>query len=104
MKKTIKDIQLNGKKVIVRCDFNVPMKDGVITDDIRIKAALPTINYLIENGAKIILMSHMGRPKGEPKMEFTLKPVAERLEKLLGKEVVFISNPKIVDEKVIRCV
>ena len=102
MKKTIKDIQLNGKKVIVRCDFNVPMKDGVITDDIRIKAALPTINYLIENGAKIILMSHMGRPKGEPKMEFTLKPVAERLEKLLGKEVVFISNPKIVDEKVIE--
>lgn len=102
MKKTIKDIQLNGKKVIVRCDFNVPMKDGVITDDIRIKAALPTINYLIENGAKIILMSHMGRPKGEPKMEFTLKPVAERLEKLLGKEVVFISSPKIVDEKVIE--
>lgn len=102
MKKTIKDIQLNGKKVIVRCDFNVPMKDGVITDDIRIKAALPTINYLIENEAKIILMSHMGRPKGEPKMEFTLKPVAERLEKLLGKEVVFISSPKIVDEKVIE--
>ncbi|MDD4377915.1 MAG: phosphoglycerate kinase, partial [Eubacteriales bacterium] len=102
MKKTIKDIQLNGKKVIVRCDFNVPMKDGVITDDIRIKASLPTINYLIENGAKIILMSHMGRPKGEPKMEFTLKPVAERLEKLLGKEVVFISSPKIVDEKVIE--
>ena len=67
MKKTVKDIDVSGKRVLVRCDFNVPMQDGVITDDIRITSALPTIKYLIENDAKVILMSHMGRPKGEPK-------------------------------------
>ncbi len=96
MKKTIRDIELKGKKVIVRCDFNVPQKDGAITDDNRIKAALPTINYLREQGAKVILMSHLGRPKGEPKMEFTLKPVAERLSRLLGAEVKFQSCPQVV--------
>ena len=100
MKKTVKDIQVEGKKVLVRCDFNVPMKDGEITDDVRIRAALPTINYLIENGAKVILMSHMGRPKGTPNMEFTLAPVAERLGKLIEKDVVFISSPEVVDDKV----
>ena len=89
MKKTIRDIDVSGKKVLVRCDFNVPMQNGEITDDIRITSALPTIRYLIENNAAVILMSHMGRPKGEPKPEFTLKPVAERLQKLLGQEIIF---------------
>lgn len=96
MKKTIRDIDIKGKKVIVRCDFNVPQKDGAITDDNRITAALPTITYLIEQGAKVILMSHLGRPKGEPKMEFTLQPVADRLSQLLGKEVKFKSCPEVI--------
>ena len=100
MKKTIKDIDVKGKKIIARCDFNVPQKDGKITDDNRIVAALPTINYLIENGAKVVLMSHLGRPKGEAKMEYTLKPVADRLSQLLGKEVKFISCPEVVNEEV----
>ncbi len=100
MKKTIRDIDVKGKKVIVRCDFNVPMQDGKISDDTRIKAALPTINYLMEHGAKVILMSHMGRPKGEPKMEFTLKPVADRLSEYLNKDVLFISSPTVVDDRV----
>ncbi len=96
MKKTIKDIDVKGKKVIVRCDFNVPQKDGAITDDNRIRAALPTITYLMEQGAKVILMSHLGRPKGEPKMEFTLQPVADRLRQLIGKEVKFKSCPEVI--------
>lgn len=96
MKKTIRDINLKGKRAIVRCDFNVPQKDGAITDDNRIQAALPTINYLIEQGARVILMSHLGRPKGEPKMEYSLAPVAERLSQLLGKEVKFKSCPTVV--------
>ncbi|NLD10507.1 MAG: phosphoglycerate kinase [Clostridiales bacterium] len=100
MKKTIRDIDVKGKKVIVRCDFNVPMQDGKISDDTRIKAALPTINYLMEHGAKVILMSHMGRPKGEPKMEFTLKPVADRLSEYLNKDVLFICSPTVVDDRV----
>ena len=100
MKKTVKDIDVKGKKALVRCDFNVPMKDGVITDDIRIVSALPTIRYLIDGGAKVILMSHLGRPDGEPKKEFTLAPVAERLSQLLGAEVVFISSDRVVDDKV----
>ena len=100
-KKTIRDIDVRGKKVIVRCDFNVPLDDkGNITDDIRIAAALPTIQYLIENKAKIILMSHMGRPDGEANMKYTLKPVAERLVKLLGQPVAFVSSPAVVDEHV----
>lgn len=100
MKKTIRDIDVTGKKVLVRCDFNVPLKDGTITDDIRITSALPTIQYLIENGAKVILMSHLGRPEGEANMKYTLKPVAERISQLLGKEIVFISAPEVVNEQV----
>lgn len=100
MKKTIKDIDVKGKHVIVRCDFNVPMQDGKISDDTRITAALPTINYLIEQGACLILMSHMGRPKGTANMEFTLKPVADRLSEYIKKDVVFISSPTVIDEKV----
>lgn len=100
MKKTVKDIDVSGKRVLVRCDFNVPMKDGVITDDIRITSALPTIKYLIENDAKVILMSHMGRPKGEPKPEFSLKPVADRLAQLLGMDVVFAASDVVVDDSV----
>lgn len=100
MKKTVRDVEVKGKKVIVRCDFNVPMKDGKITDDTRIKAALPTIGYLLENGAAVILMSHMGRPKGEAKMEFSLAPVAERLSGYLETEVRFKSSPKVVDDEI----
>lgn len=100
MKKTVKDIDVSGKRVLVRCDFNVPMKDGVITDDIRITSALPTVKYLIENDAKVILMSHMGRPKGEPKPEFSLKPVADRLAQLLGMDVVFAASDVVVDDSV----
>ncbi|MBR3786219.1 MAG: phosphoglycerate kinase [Firmicutes bacterium] len=100
MKKTIRDIDVKGKKVLVRCDFNVPMQDGVITDDNRITAAMPTISYLKEHGAKVILMSHMGRPKGQPKMEYTLQPVADRLSQLLGQDVKFVSSPVVVDDAV----
>ncbi|WP_278277522.1 phosphoglycerate kinase [Anaeromicrobium sediminis] len=99
LKKTIEDIQVNGKKVLVRCDFNVPMDENKnITDDIRIKGALPTIKYLVENKAKVILMSHLGRPKGEPKKEFSLEPVAMRLAELLGQEVTFASDDVVVGE------
>jgi phosphoglycerate kinase len=101
MKKTVRDIDVKGKKVIVRCDFNVPQdKEGNITDDIRITSALPTISYLIEQGAKVILMSHLGRPDGEANMKYTLKPVADRLSELLGKSVLFISAPEVVSEEV----
>ena len=87
-KKTIEDIQVNGKKVLVRCDFNVPMDENkVITDENRLRGALPTIQYLIKNGAKVILCSHLGRPKGEFNMKYSLRPVAERLSQLLGQEV-----------------
>ena len=86
-KKTIEDIEVKGKRVLVRCDFNVPLKDGVITNDKRIVASLPTIKYLLDNGAKVILCSHLGRPKGEVVPEFSLKPVAARLSELLGLEV-----------------
>ncbi len=100
MKKTVKDVDVKGKKTLVRCDFNVPMQDGKITDDIRIRAALPTIQYLKDNGEKVILMSHMGRPKGEPKPEFTLAPVAERLSELLCSEVKFAQSDVVVDDSV----
>ena len=86
-KRSIEDLQVQGKKVLVRCDFNVKMENGVITSDKRIVASLPTIEYLINNGAKVILCSHLGRPKGEVNPEFSMKPVAARLSELLGKEV-----------------
>ncbi len=91
-KKTIEDIEVNGKKVLVRCDFNVPLADGKITDDKRIRESLPTIKYLADKGAKVILCSHMGRPKGEFNMKFSLAPVAARLTELLGKEVKMASD------------
>ena len=100
MKKTVRDIQWAGKTAVMRCDFNVPMKDGVITDDTRIVAALPTIRYLHENGAKIVLMSHMGRPKGEPKPEFSLEPVCKKLSEYLNLEVHFVASNRVVDEDV----
>ena len=86
-KKTVEDIAVSGKKVLVRCDFNVPLKDGVITSDKRIVEALPTIKYLMNNGAKVILCSHMGKPKGEVVAKYSLAPVAARLTELLGTEV-----------------
>ena len=97
-KKTIEDIKVQGKRVLVRCDFNVPLKDGVITDENRLNGALPTINYLIENGAKVILCSHLGKPKGEAKPELSLQPVAKRLSEMLGKEVVFACDDNVVGE------
>ena len=100
MKKTVRDIDVSGKKVIVRCDFNVPLQEGVITDDIRITAAMPTVKNLIERGAKVILMSHLGRPEGEANMKYTLKPVADRISQLLEKEIVFISAPEVVNDQV----
>ena len=94
-KKTVKDIELKDKKVLVRVDFNVPLKDGVITDDTRIKAALPTINYVLENGGKAILFSHLGRVKTEEdKAGKSLAPVAKRLGELLGKEVTFVPETR----------
>ena len=88
-KKTVDDLQVKGKRVLVRCDFNVPLQDGVITDENRITAALPTIKKLIADGGKVILCSHMGKPKGEAKPELSLAPVAKRLSELLEQEVVF---------------
>ncbi|MBR5681208.1 MAG: phosphoglycerate kinase, partial [Clostridia bacterium] len=86
-KKSVEDIDVSGKRVLVRCDFNVPLKDGVITDENRITGALPTINYLREHGAKVILCSHLGRPKGEFNMKYSLAPVAKRLSERLGADV-----------------
>lgn len=103
MKKTVKDLEVKGKKVLVRVDFNVPFSkedNTKITDDARIVAALPTIKHLIENNAKVILMSHLGRPKGEPKPEFSLEPVAKRLYELLGKEVKFLDSDTVVCDNV----
>lgn len=100
MKKTIKDVNLEGKRALVRCDFNVPMEDGKITDDGRIRAALPTIKYLVEAKAKVILMSHLGRPKGEPKAEFSLSKVADRLAELAGQPVKFAQSDVVVDDNV----
>ena len=91
-KKTVEDINVSGKKCIVRCDFNVPMSDGVITDDKRIREALKTVKYLKENGAKIILCSHMGRPKGEFNMKYSLAPVAERISELMGCPVAMATD------------
>ncbi len=98
-KKTIDDISVKGKKVLVRCDFNVPIKDGKITDETRIKGALPTIKKLMADGAKVILCSHMGKPKGEPKPELSLAPVAKRLSEHLGIDVVFAADDNVVGEQ-----
>ena len=98
-KKTIDDISVKGKKVLVRCDFNVPIKDGKITDETRIKGALPTIKKLMADGAKVILCSHMGKPKGEPKPELSLAPVAKRLSEHLGVDVVFAADDNVVGEQ-----
>ena len=95
-KKTVDDLNVAGKKVLVRCDFNVPLKNGVITDENRIVAALPTIKKLIADGGKVVLCSHLGKPKGEPKPELSLAPVAKRLGELLGKEVVFAADDEVV--------
>ena len=95
-KKTVDDINVKGKRVLVRCDFNVPLKEGNITDDNRITAALPTINKLIADGGKVILCSHLGKPKGEAVPELSLKPVAKRLSELLGKEVKFAADDNVV--------
>ena len=102
-KKTVKDLDVKGKKVLVRVDFNVPLskeEKGKIADDARIKAAIPTIDYLSENGAKVILMSHLGRPKGEANPEFSLKPVADYLANEYNDKFTFISSDEVVDEKV----
>lgn len=97
-KKTVDDINVKGQKVLVRCDFNVPLKNGVITDENRINAALPTIKKLIADGGKVILCSHLGKPKGEPKPELSLAPVAKCLSEKLGKDVVFAADDNVVGE------
>lgn len=105
MKRSIEDLNVKGKKVLVRCDFNVPMNDeGEITDAKRIESALPTIKYIIENGGMAIVMSHLGRPKGEPKPEFSLAPVAKKFSELLGKEVVFAADDNVVGENAKKAV
>ena len=92
-KKTVRDVDVQGKKALVRVDFNVPIKDGIVGDDTRIRAALPTLEYLLEKGAALILCSHLGRPKGVPSPEFSLKPVADQLSKLMGRPVSFAEEP-----------
>ena len=103
-KKTVDDIMAKGKRVLVRCDFNVPIKDGKITDETRIIGALPTIKKLIDDGAKVILCSHMGKPKGEPKPELSLAPVAKSLSAHLGKEVIFAADDTVVGENAKKAV
>ena len=95
-KKSVDDINVKGQRVLVRCDFNVPLQDGKITDENRLVAALPTIKKLIADGGKVILCSHLGKPKGEPKPELSLAPVAVRLSELLGQEVKFAADPEVV--------
>ena len=105
MKKTIRDIDWAGKRALVRCDFNVPLdSEGLITDDTRIRAALPTIEYLVKEGASCVLMSHLGRPKGEPKEEFSLAPVAVRLSDLLDMPIIFAASDNVVDDDVKKTV
>ena len=103
-KKTVDDINVKGKKVLVRCDFNVPLKEGQITDENRLVAALPTIKKLVADGGRVILCSHLGKPKGEPKPELSLAPVAKRLSELLGKEVVFAADDCVVGENARKAV
>ncbi|MCJ7836134.1 phosphoglycerate kinase [Cuneatibacter sp. NSJ-177] len=95
-KKSIDDIQVKGKRVLVRCDFNVPLQDGKITDEVRLVAALPTLKKLMADGGRLILCSHLGKPKGEPKPELSLAPVAKRLGELLGQNVTFAADPEVV--------
>lgn len=95
-KKSVDDIQVKGKRVLVRCDFNVPLKDGKITDENRLVQALPTLKKLIADGGRLILCSHLGKPKGEPKPELSLAPVAARLSELLGQPVVFAADSEVV--------
>ncbi len=97
-KKSVDDINVKGKRVLVRCDFNVPLKEGKITDENRLTAALPTIKKLISDGGKVILCSHLGKPKGEPKPELSLAPVAKRLSELLGQEVKFAADENVVGD------
>ena len=103
-KKTVDDIKVTGKKVLVRCDFNVPIKEGKITDETRIIGALPTIKKLIADGGKVILCSHMGKPKGEVVPTLSLAPVAKRLSEHLGKEVVFAADDTVVGENAKKAV
>lgn len=103
-KKTVDDINVKGQNVLVRCDFNVPLKEGVITDENRIVAALPTIKKLISDGGRVILCSHLGKPKGEPKPELSLAPVAKRLSELLDKDVVFAADDNVVGDNAKRAV
>lgn len=103
-KKTVDDLQVKGKKVLVRCDFNVPLKDGAITDESRIVGALPTIKKLIDDGGKVILCSHLGKPKNGPEEKFSLAPVAKRLSEKLGKEVVFAKDDEVVGENAKKAV
>ncbi len=103
-KVTVDDINVKGKKVLVRCDFNVPLKDGVITNDNRITAALPTIQKLVNDGGKVILCSHLGKPKNGPEEKFSLAPVAVRLSELLGKDVVFANDDTVVGENAKKAV
>ncbi|MCI8563715.1 MAG: phosphoglycerate kinase [Lachnospiraceae bacterium] len=97
-KKSVDDINVKGKKVLVRCDFNVPLQEGKITDENRLVAALPTIKKLVADGGKVILCSHLGKPKGEPKPELSLAPVAKRLSELLGQEVKFAADANVVGD------
>lgn len=101
MYRTIKDVDYKGKRVLVRVDYNVPLKDGHVKDNKRITASLPTIEYLLKEGASVVLMSHLGRPKGEYKEDLSMKPVAEELQNVLGKEVKFIPDKNVVSEEVI---
>ena len=103
-KKSVDDINVKGKRVLIRCDFNVPLKDGEITDENRINAALPTIKKVMNDGGKVILCSHLGKPKGEPKPELSLAPVAKRLSEKLGKEVVFAADDNVVGENAKKAV
>lgn len=98
-KKTLEDLEFQGKKVMVRCDFNVPMdKEGNITDDIRIRAAMPTIEYILNKGGAVILMSHLGRPKGEVNPKYSLNPIAKRISELIGKEVKFANDDLVIGD------
>lgn len=101
MYRTIKDVDYKGKRVLVRVDYNVPLKEGRVKDNKRITASLPTIEYLLKEGASVVLMSHLGRPKGEYKEDLSMKPVAEELQKVLGKEVKFIPDKNVVSEEVV---